>query len=87
MRFNFLVLLVTRPRPLLGQVLVETLNLETCNVYLPKAFQTLIHENVADIVFFIVYKNNIYSFGFIEALDSKQRTCQNVQGLCHQSGK
>ena len=49
-------MLVTRPRPLLGQVLVETLNLETCNVYLPKAFQKLIHGNVADIVFFIVCK-------------------------------
>ena len=29
----------------------------------PKAFETLIHENVA----------NIFSFGFIEAFDSKQR--------------
>ena len=30
--FIFLVLSVTRPRPLLGQVLVGTLNHETCNV-------------------------------------------------------
>ena len=50
----FLVLSVTWPRPLLGQVLVGTLNHATCNVYSPKAFETSIHENVTHIVFFIV---------------------------------
>ena len=53
-RFIFLVLSVTRRRPLLGQVLVGTLNHENCNVHSPKAFETLIHENVTDIVFVIV---------------------------------
>ena len=38
----------------LGQVLVETLNYTTCNVYSPKAFEALIHKNVTHIVFFIV---------------------------------
>ena len=42
----FLVLLVTRPRPPLGQVLVGTLNHATCNVYSPKAFETSIHDCV-----------------------------------------
>ena len=42
----FLVLSVTRPSPSLGQVLVGTLNHATCNVYSPKAFETLIYENV-----------------------------------------
>ena len=46
----FLVLSVTRPRPPLSQVLVSTLNHENSNVYSPKAFETLIHENVTDIV-------------------------------------
>ena len=48
----FLVLSVIWPRSLLGQVLVRTLNHATCNFYLPKAFETLIHENVTPIVFF-----------------------------------
>ena len=73
----FLVLSVTRPSPSLGQVLVGTLNHATCNVYSPKAFETLIH-----IVFFIV--SQIY-FLFILSKCSIQseRTCQNVQGLRH----
>ena len=54
--FIFLVLSVTRRRPPLGQVLVGTLNDKNCNVYLPKAIETLIHENVTDITFFIVCK-------------------------------
>ena len=29
---------------------------------------------------------NIFSFGFIKAFDSKQRTCKDVQGLRHQQG-
>ena len=78
----FLVLSVTRPSPSLGQVLVGTLNHATCNVYSPKAFETLIHENVTHIVFFIV--SEIY-FLFVLSKCSIQseRTCQNVQGLRH----
>ena len=80
--FFFLVLSVTRPSLPLGQVLVGTLNHETCNVYSPKAFETLIHENVTHIVFFIV--SEIY-FLFVLSKGSIQseRTCQNVQGLRH----
>ena len=80
--FFFLVLSVTRPSPSLGQVLVGTLNHVTCNVYSPKAFETLIHENVTHIVFFIV--SEIY-FLFVLSKSSIQseRTCQNVQGLRH----
>ena len=52
----FLVLSVTRRRPPLGQVVVGTLNHATWKVYSPKAFETLIHENVTHIVFFIVCK-------------------------------
>ena len=33
----FSVLSVTKCRPLLGQVMVRTLNHQTCNVYLEKA--------------------------------------------------
>ena len=47
---------MTRRRPPLGQFLVGTLNHENCNVYLPKAFEILIHENVTHIVFFVVCK-------------------------------
>ena len=50
---------MTRPTPPLGQVLVRTLNHGTCDVYSPKAFETLIHENVTHIVFFIVYEINL----------------------------
>ena len=50
---------MTRPSPSLGQVLVGTLNHATCNVYSPKAFETLIHENVTHIVFFV---SEIYFF-------------------------
>ena len=45
---------MTRPRPPFGQVLVGTLNHKNYNVYLPKAFETLAHENVTVTVFFIV---------------------------------
>ena len=47
---------MTGPRPPLGQVLVGTLSHGNCNVYWPQAFETLIHENVTDIVFFTVCK-------------------------------
>ena len=33
-----------------------TSNNAACNVYLPNAFETLIHENATDITFFIVCK-------------------------------
>lgn len=44
--------------------MVGTSNHATCNVYLPKAFRTLIHENFTDIFFFCVSK--MFSFGFIK---------------------
>ena len=50
----FLVLSLTRGRPLLGQVVVGSLNHATCMVYLPKGFETLVDENVGDIIFFII---------------------------------
>ena len=62
---------MTRRRPPLGQFLVGTVNHENCTVYSPKAFETLIHENVTHIVFFAVCKK-IFSFGFIEVFDSEQ---------------
>ena len=37
-------------------VFAGTLNHELCNVYSSKAFETLIHENVTYIVFFVVCK-------------------------------
>ena len=76
---SFLVLSVTRCRPPLCQFLVGTLNHENCIVYSPKAFETLIHENVTQIVFFIVCK--IYFFWFYRSVrfGEKQcvRTCQD----------
>ena len=50
----FLVLSVTRPRRPLGQILIGTLDHATCNVYSPKAFETIIHENVTHIVYFLL---------------------------------
>ena len=58
----FFVLSVTRRRPPLGQFLVGTLNHENCHVYSPKAFETLIHEHVTHIVFFVVCKIYIPEF-------------------------
>ena len=46
-------------------MLVATLNQATCDVYSPKAFEALIHENATHIVFFIVCE--IHFSGFIEA--------------------
>ena len=70
---------MTRPRPPLGQVLVGTLNHATCTVYLPKAFETSVHENVTSIVFFIVCE--IYFFGFYRSVRSEAkervRTCKD----------
>ena len=78
----FLVLSVTWPRPLLGQVLVGTLNHATCNVYSPKAFETSIHENVTHIVFFIVCEKYFLLVLSKCSIRSK-KTCYNVQGLHH----
>ena len=43
-RIYFLILLVTRHRPLLGQVVVRALNHAMCNVDSQKAVETLIHR-------------------------------------------
>ena len=77
----FFVLSVTRPRPPLGQVLIGTLNHTTCNVYLPKAFETSTHENVIHIVFFFVCEIYFLLVLSKSSIRSK-RTCQNVQGYC-----
>ena len=69
----FLVLSVTRRRPPLGQFLVGTLNHENCNVSWPKAFETLIHQNVTRIVFVIVCE--IYSLTVYRSIrfEAKER--------------
>ena len=70
------------PRPPLSQVLAGTLNHAACNVYSPKAFETLIHGNVTHIVCFIVSKISFLLVLSKRSIQSK-RTCQNVQGLRH----
>ena len=78
----FFVLSVTRRRPPLGQFLVGTLNHENCDVYSPKAFETLIHKNVTHIVFFVVCK--IYFLLVLSKSSIRSKTmCQNAQGLRH----
>ena len=78
----FFVLSVTRRRPPLGQFLVGTLNHENCNVDSPKAFETLIHEHVTHIVFFVVCK--IYFLLVLSKSSIRSKTmCQNAQGLRH----
>jgi len=49
---------VTRPKPPISQIVLETLNQASCDVYSPRAVETLIHQkmNVTDIVFFILYE-------------------------------
>ena len=64
-------------RPSLGR---DSLNHATCNVYSPKASETLIHENVTHIVFFIV--SGIYLFfSFYRSVRFKAkervRTCKD----------
>ena len=58
---------------LLGQVVVGTRKHEVCNVYSPKAFETLIHKNVTHVVFCIVCK--IYFLLVISrrSIQSKER--------------
>ena len=78
----FFVLSVTRRRPPLGQFLVGTLNQENCTVYSPKAFETLIHDNVTHIVFFVVCKR--YFLLVLSKCSIRGKImCQNVQGLRH----
>ena len=61
-------------------MLVATLNHATRNVYSPKTFETLIHENVTHIVFFIVCE--LYFLLVLSKSSSRSKTtCQNVQGL------
>ena len=49
--------LVTRPKPPLGQIVIETLHHATCDVNSPKAVETLkCMEKVTDIAIFIAYK-------------------------------
>ena len=78
----FLVLSVTWPRPPLSQMLVVTLNHATCNVYLPTAFETLIHENATHIVFFIVCEI-YFLLVLLKCSIRSKRMCQNMQGLRH----
>ena len=62
----FFVFSATRPKLLLGQILIHA----TCDVYSPKAVETLLRGQCYEYCFlYCVY--NIFSFGFIEALDSK----------------
>ena len=75
----FLVLSVTRPRPPLGQVLVGTLNHATCHVYLPKAFETLIHENVTHTFCLLCVKYIFFWFYPSVRFEAKERvrTCKD----------
>ena len=85
--FIFLVVLsVTRFRPPLGQVLVGTLNHTTCNVYLPKAFETLIHKMLQILFSFLCVKYSFFWFYQSIRFEAKECDCQNVQGLPHWQG-
>jgi len=57
---------VTRPKLLLGQILNDI----TCDVYSPKAVETLIQGERYGYCF-LYFGENIFSFGFIEALHLK----------------
>ena len=63
-------------------MLVRTFNHETCNVYSPKAFETLIHQNVTHIVFFIVCEI-YFLLVLLKCLIRSERMCHNMQGLRH----
>ena len=65
--FRRFFLSVTRPKPQLGQFTIGTLNHATCDVYLPKAVETLMYGYS-----FLYCIWNIFSSGFMEALDSKR---------------
>ena len=78
--FLILVLSVTERRLPLGQVLLDTLNHENCNVYSPKPFG-IIHEIVSEIVCFIVCKIYFVLVLSKRSIGSKELTCKNVQKL------
>ena len=61
---------VTRPKPPLGQIVIMTFNHATCDVYSPKAVKTLMYGKCYGYCF-LYYVLSIFSFCFIEALDSK----------------
>ena len=63
-------------------MLVATLSHATCNIYSPKGFGALIHENATHIVFFIVYEIHFLLILSKCSIRSKI-TCQNMQGLRH----
>ena len=88
--FIFLVLLLTRCRPLHGQVVVRTLNHATFIVDSPKAVETLIHRKCYGYCF-LHDAYNKFSFGFIKAFDSKgmlntlkKKLCQPWNALAEQ---
>ena len=70
---------VTTHRPPLGQLLIGTLNHENCIVYSPKAFETLIHENVTHTVFLLCVKYIFFWFYRSVRFGAKQcvRTCKD----------
>ena len=80
--YFFFVLSVSWPRPPRGQMLFGTFNHETCNVESQKPFETLIHENVTHIVFFIVCEI-YFLLVLLKCLTRSKRMCHNVQGLRH----
>ena len=64
--FLIFVLSVTRPKLPLSQIL----NHATCDVFSPKAVETLIHGQCHRYCFLYCVQNT-FSFGFIKVLDSK----------------
>ena len=65
--FRRFFLSVTRPKPQLGQFAIGTLNHATWDVYSPKAVETLMYGYS-----FLYCIWNIFSSGFMEALESKR---------------
>ena len=61
---------MTRPKPQLGQIVIVTFNHATCDVYSPKAVKTLMYGKCYGYCFLYCVES-IFSFRFIEALDSK----------------
>ena len=60
-------------------MLVGSFNHATCSVYSPKAFETLTHENVTHIVFFIV-REIYFLLVLLKCSIRSKRTCHNMQG-------
>lgn len=71
----FLVLLVTHTKPPLGQIIIGSLNHATCQ---PKANNTLMYVSLLCI--------NVFSFGFIDAWDSKQTLNTLLKRYCISHG-